>query len=109
MKKLIVTSSATLLLAATSVVAAPAKPSISMQTARAKALRLVPNGKIQAGELETENGKLVYSFDIVVRGRSGVEEVQISALNGALVSRTHESPADEEAEGKAEAKERKGQ
>jgi hypothetical protein len=80
-------------------------PRISMQAARAHALAAVPNGRIRSGELETEHGQLIYSFDIQVPRRSGIEEVQISAVTGRLVSRTHESPAAERRERRAESTE----
>jgi hypothetical protein len=82
--------------------ARPAPPSVSMQTARATALALVPNGTIRSAELEREHGRLIYSFDIVIPHQPGVEEVQISAITGRLVSRTHESPAAEHREAQAE-------
>lgn len=88
--------------------AAPAgqqHPRISMRTARAHALALVPHGRIRSGELETEHGQLIYSFDIQVPRRSGIEEIQISALTGRLVSRTHETPAAERREARTEATE----
>jgi hypothetical protein len=88
--------------------AAPAKaqrPRISMPAARARALALVPHGRIRSGELETEHGQLIYSFDIQVPGRPGIEEVQISALDGRVVSRTHETPAAERREARTEASE----
>jgi hypothetical protein len=78
---------------------------ISMQTARAHALAAVPHGRIRSGELETEHGQLIYSFDIQVPHRPGIEEVQISAVTGRLVSRTHESPAAERHEARTEARE----
>ncbi len=76
-----------------------ARARITPDSARKLALARVPNGKIAEEELEEENGKLVFSFDITVAGKTGVDEVQINALTGALVSRTHESP-------KAQARER---
>jgi hypothetical protein len=81
------------------------RPQISMQSARAKALAYVPEGRIRSAELETEKGRLIYSFDIQVPGRRGIEEVQISAIDGKLVSRQHESPAAESREARAEHKE----
>ena len=105
MKRFLVVLTATMALTGTSLSAKSNQPNISMQTARAKALALVPGGRIQAGELETEHGKLVYSFDIKAPKRSGVEEIQISAANGTLVSRKHESAADEKSEAKSEAQE----
>ena len=46
---------------------------------------------VTEGELELEHGCLVYSFDIRVSGREGVEEVLIDAGNGKVLSHTHES------------------
>jgi len=51
-------------------------------------------------KITVEDGKLVFSFDLKVRGRPGVEEVQVDARTGAIVSVEHESAA-------AEAKEKK--
>jgi uncharacterized membrane protein YkoI len=78
------------------------RPRISMQVARAKALTFVPNGHIRSAELETEKGRLIYSFDIQLPKRNGVEEVQISALDGSLISRKHETVAAESREAKSE-------
>src|SRR5436305_8066112 len=47
---------------------------ISEETARATALKEVPNGTIKSSELERENGKLIYSFDITTAGKSGIDE-----------------------------------
>ncbi|HZE19587.1 MAG TPA: PepSY domain-containing protein [Candidatus Angelobacter sp.] len=86
--------------------AADAKPGvhakISMKKARATALAKVPGGKVQAEELEREHGKLIYSFDIKAPGKSGIEEVQVDAIHGGIVSMTHETP-------KAERKEAQGE
>lgn len=77
---------------------------ISSKTARATALKEVPNGKVRKSELERENGKLVYSFDIKVAGKTGIEEVNVDAITGAVVSHEHESLKTEKKEEKAEAK-----
>jgi uncharacterized membrane protein YkoI len=53
---------------------------------------------VKEAELEAENGCLVYSFDIAVEGRRGIQEVQVDAGNGKVLSSKHESP-------KAEARE----
>ena len=90
---------------ATSASASP--PPISMQTARASALAAVPHGQIRSAELEREHGRLIYSFDIAVPGRAGVEEVQISALTGRLISRRHQGPAAERREARRETRERR--
>ena len=75
---------------------------ISKDSAQRLALGRVPGGKVESGELEREHGKLVYSFDIKVAGRSGIEEVQIDAVSGALVSSVHETPEMEAAEAAAD-------
>ncbi|MEA3030697.1 MAG: hypothetical protein QOG13_2022 [Sphingomonadales bacterium] len=101
----LVTAAAAAAFIAISASASP--PPISMQTARARALAAVPHGRIGSAELEREQGRLIYSFDIRVPGRAGVEEVQISALTGRLISRRHESPAAERREARNEARERR--
>ncbi len=75
---------------------------ISMPVARATALREVPKGKIQSAELERENGKLIYSFDIKVAGKSGVEEIAVDARTGAVIAHVHETPKMEAEEAKKE-------
>ena len=75
---------------------------VSMKTARATALAKVPGGKIVAAELERQHGKLIYSFDIRVAGKSGIEEVQVDAINGDVVSMAHESPKAERKEARQE-------
>jgi uncharacterized membrane protein YkoI len=77
---------------------------MTMTDARAMALKAVPNATIQAGEIEREGGKLIYSFDMKVPGKSGIDEVNIDAMTGTLVSKQHETPKDERAESKADAK-----
>lgn len=71
---------------------------ITMEQARETALKRAP-GKIEEGELEKENGKLVYSFDI--RTSDGmITEVQVDAKNGEVVSVEKEDAAKEAAEKK---------
>ncbi len=53
---------------------------------------------VKDAELEAEHGCLVYSFDIELAGQRGVQEVQIDAGNGKVVSSKHESPKAEAAE-----------
>lgn len=78
---------------------------ISMKEARAIALRQVPGGRIKSGELERENGKLIYSFDI--RAGRGIKEVQVDAITGKVVEVKNESAADEAKERRKEQQERK--
>ena len=53
---------------------------------------------VKEGELEAEHGCLVYSFDIAIEGKSGIQEVQVDAGNGKVLSSKHESPKAEAAE-----------
>jgi uncharacterized membrane protein YkoI len=77
---------------------------ITMTQARALATRTVPGAKIQAGEIEREGGKLIYSFDMKTQGKSGIDEVNIDAMTGTVIGNQHETPKDERAEAKADAK-----
>ena len=47
---------------------------ITEETARATALKEVPNGTVKSSELEREHGKLIYSFDITAPGKTGIDE-----------------------------------
>ena len=78
------------------------KATVTCDVARHSALERVKDNKhasIRSAELEEESGRLVYSFDISRRGHAGVEEVQVDARSGAVVSVKHESA-------RAEAKEK---
>jgi peptidase YpeB-like protein len=73
---------------------------ISMQDARRIAqahVKAAPDSKT-TGELEVESGCLVYSFDIKMPKKTGVEEVMIDAGTGAVLSRRHETAIQEAAE-----------
>lgn len=78
-----------------------AKAKVTPEAASKTALARV-SGKIESQELEEEHGKLVYSFDIRAPKKLGVEEVQVDALTGQVVSVKHEN-------GRAEAREKKGE
>ena len=84
-----------------------AEAKITEKAARVTALAQVPGGHVRKHELERENGKLVYTYDIATRGKTGIDEVQIDAVTGAVVSNTHETPAMEKAEKKADRAEKK--
>lgn len=81
-----------------------AEAKVSEDSARAIALRVVPGGTVKEGELEREKGKLLWSFDIKVAGKKGVEEVQVDAITGKVIGREHETDAKEAKEAKDEAK-----
>ena len=78
---------------------------ISMDEAKEIALKKVPYGKIASAELERENGKLIYSFDIKTK-EPGVTEVNVNALDGKVIAVQKENAAKEAAEKKQEAKEK---
>lgn len=73
---------------------------VTSTVAIATALAKVPGGAVQSAAIEKEDGKLVYSFDIKVAGKKGVEEVWVDATTGAVISVEHETPADEATEAK---------
>ena len=77
---------------------------ITMEQARALATKTVPGATIQAGEIERENGKLIYSFDMKTQGKTGIDEVNIDAMTGTVIGNQHETPKAERAEAKADAK-----
>ena len=82
-----------------------ARATLSADSAVAIALRTGPQGStIRAGELEEEKGLLIYSFDLSVPGKSGIQEIGIDARTGKVVENSYESEADEAAEAKADAK-----
>ena len=84
-----------------------AEAKVKEADAIAIAKKEVPNGRIESGEIEREGGKLIYSFDIKVPNKSGIEEVNIDALSGALVKHEHETPKAEKKEAAMEAREKK--
>jgi len=80
---------------------------VSEADAIATAEKAVPDGKIESGEIDLEGGKLIYSFDIKVPKKSGVEEVNVDAMTGEVVKKEHETAKAEKAEMKKEAAEMK--
>jgi uncharacterized membrane protein YkoI len=58
----------------------------------------VKGSTVTKGGLEVEEGCLVYSYDIKVPGKSGVEEVIVDAGTGAVLKVEHESAVKETAE-----------
>jgi hypothetical protein len=57
------------------------------------ALARVPSGAIKEGEIEKENGKLIWSFDIAKPGTPNFTEVQVDAMTGQVLSIEKEKPA----------------
>lgn len=84
-----------------------AEAKVSMADAKKTALAQVPKGWVKSGELEREDGTLLYSFDIATKGKSGIDEVHINAITGAVLSNKHETAAMEKAEAKHDMKDMK--
>jgi uncharacterized membrane protein YkoI len=82
---------------------------VTEAAARRTALAAVRNGRVKSHELEREHGHLVYSYDIEVPGRTGIEEVQVDAVTGRIVAHEHETPAQVRAEARQDARERSRQ
>src|SRR5436853_5997724 len=80
---------------------------ISKDSATKIALAQVAAGStVKSSELEREKGTIVYSFDLNVPGKTGIDEVLVSAINGHVVSKQYETPKQEKNEAKKEAKEK---
>lgn len=71
------------------------------------ALKAVPGARIEKMELEKEDRQFIYSYDLKTPGKAGIDEVHVDAMTGAVVSKVHESPAEEKAEAAKERQERK--
>ena len=65
---------------------------VTLASATATALKTVPGAAVKNHELEREKGKLIYSFEMKTAGKSGIDEVNIDALTGAIVGKVeHEA------------------
>ena len=71
---------------------------VSEADAAKTAMTKIPNARIQAVELENEGGHLLYSYELKVPGRSGIEEVNVNATTGAVVNTEHEGASAERKE-----------
>ena len=77
---------------------------VTESAAAAAAQKRVPKGTIQAVELEREGGRLLYSYELKVPGKTGIDEVNVDAKTGKSLRTEHESPAKERMEAAADAK-----
>jgi hypothetical protein len=57
---------------------------------------------VSSAELEAEYGCLIWSFDLRVAGKSGVQEIQVDAGDGKVLSVKHENPRQETVEASKE-------
>ena len=80
------------------------KAKVSPDAATAAAQAKVPKGKVVSAEIEEEGGKLIYSFDIKTKGKSGIDEVNVDAITGSVLGVQHETPRDEAKEKAADKK-----
>ena len=67
-----------------------ARTKISEDSARAIALARMPGAAVQALELENEHGHLIWSWELKLAGKTGIEEVNVDALDGHVVGVEHE-------------------
>jgi uncharacterized membrane protein YkoI len=77
---------------------------VGEHAARLTAQAKVPHARVEAVELEREDGHLQYSYDMKVPGQAGTTEVNVDAVTGAVLGVHHEGALDEAKEGAAEAK-----
>ena len=68
---------------------------ISKTQAEQIALAKVPDGKIQAAEIENEHNALVWSFDITKPGTKDITEVLVNAKTGKIVDISVENQNDQ--------------
>ena len=73
-----------------------ARATYSADAARQQALAQVPGGVIVESEIEEEDGRLLYCFEIKVPGQDGVTEVEIDAVTGALIGTEQEADDEED-------------
>jgi competence protein ComGC len=104
MKKLLSLTAIAILSFAFVITADAQAKKIGMKKAREIAMQRA-SGKIESSELEKENGKLIYSFDI--RNPKGtITEVQVEAYTGKVVNVEEENAVKEAAEKRKEKKEK---
>jgi uncharacterized membrane protein YkoI len=71
-----------------------ARVKVADSEARVIALTKVSGGRIVRAALEEEDGRLVYSYDLVVEARPGmITEARVDALTGEVVSIAEEKAA----------------
>ncbi len=75
-----------------------AQAKVSRAEAEKAALAKVPGGTVKEAELEEEDGKLIWSFDIAKPGAKDIIEVEVDAKTGAVLKVDDEGEQDEAAE-----------
>ena len=84
-----------------------ARAKVSREAAQKTALEKVPGGQIKEGELEEEDGKLIWSFDITTNGSKDIKEIQVDAITGKVLSEKTETAKEEDEEASKEGKKEK--
>lgn len=69
-----------------------AQTKISEDSALKIAMARMPGAKVRAVELENEHGHLIWSWELKLAGKAGIEEVNVNALDGSIVGVEHENP-----------------
>lgn len=68
---------------------------VTRTDAEKTALAKVPGGTVKEGEIEKENGKLIWSFDLATPDTKDITEVNVDAITGDIVNIEHESAGNE--------------
>ncbi|MCI0432505.1 MAG: PepSY domain-containing protein [Gemmatimonadetes bacterium] len=71
------------------------RAAISLAQAEATALAAHPGARIVESEIEDENGRLIYSFELEVDSQSGEVDVEVDAMTGELLPADAEDDDDE--------------
>ena len=77
----------------------------SKADAEIAALKAVNNSaaSVASGELESEHGCLIYSFDVKIAGKKSIIEVAVDAGTGKVLSKKRESVQTQAAEAASDA------
>lgn len=75
-----------------------AEAKISKEQAEQTAMAQVPNGTIKECELEREKGKLIWSMGLSTPDTQNTTEVNVNAIDGAIVNVETETPESESKE-----------
>ena len=67
---------------------------ITRAEAEKAALARVPGGKLKGAQLERENGRLIWSIDILTLLTKKVAAIQVDAHSGQVLSKLVQNPAD---------------
>ena len=70
-----------------------AQAKIAPDSATTIARARLPGARVQQAGIEVEDGRLLYSFDMKVPGKAGIEEVQVDAQTGKVLGVEHEDAA----------------